>query len=117
MLVLARVVATVILLNDFGLLVKELGLLVLTFSLLLLHELATAQVPPPDTLHLPCGALLVIVFPLRLKHLPGLLNDLGSRILLVSKLLSLIKTSVILIDEGRVASLPLFEKQSHLFII
>ena len=90
MLVLARVVATVILLNDFGLLVKELGLLVLTFSLLLLHELATAQVSPPDTLYLPCGALLVIVFPLGLKHLPGLLNDLSSGVLLVSELFSLI---------------------------
>ena len=88
--ILSRVITTVVLLDDFGLLVEELGLLVLTFSLLLLHELATAQVSPPDALYLPGGALLVVVFPLRLQHLPGLLNDLGSRILLVSELFGLI---------------------------
>ena len=51
-LVLPTVVAAIILLNNFGLLIEEFALLGLMLVLLLSVELATANVSPPDSLHL-----------------------------------------------------------------
>ena len=50
-LVLPAIISSIILLYYLSLLIKELGLFVFHFVLLLIHELATANISPPNALY------------------------------------------------------------------
>ena len=113
-LVFPAVEATVILLNDLGLLVEELRLLVLVFQLLPLHELATAQVTAPDPLNLPDRPPNAVILPFRLQHVPGLLNHHRRSCLLVAMLFGLIQSGIVVVDETLVSLLPFPEEGCHL---
>ena len=89
-LILPGIEASVIFLDNFGLLIKELALLILHFVLPLIHKLATANIASPHSLDFERSSLLVVIFPLDLEHSPAFLNYYSSRILLVSEFLSLI---------------------------
>ena len=109
-LVLTAVEAPIILLDDLGLLVEKLRLLVFVLQLLPLHELATAQIAAPDPLNLAHGTPDAVVLPLRLQHVPGLLNDHRCGGLLVAMLFGLVQSGVVVIDETLVSLLPFLQE-------
>ena len=113
-LVFTAVEASVILLNDLGLLVEKFGLLVFVFQLLPLHELATAQVTAPDPLNLIDRPPDGIILPFRLQHVPGLLNHYCRSCLLVAMLFGLIQSGIVVVDETLVSLLPFPEEGCHL---
>ena len=76
-LVFATVVASVVFLDDFGLLIEELALFCLVLVLLLTIELTTADIPAPDSLHHDGGPLFIVKLPFNLKHPPIFLNNDG----------------------------------------
>ena len=68
MFVFSAIITSIVLLNYFSLLIKEFGLFILIFKLLLIHELATATIASPYSLYLLCGPLLLLVIPLDPQH-------------------------------------------------
>ena len=105
MLVLPRVEAAEILLNDFGLLVEELALFLLHFILFLIGKLATADVASPYSLNFLSSFLFILVVPLNLEHALVLLDDDGGGVLFVPELLSLVDHVIVRVNQVFV---PLF---------
>ena len=108
MLIFATVVASVVFLNDFGLLIEELALLCLVLILFLGVELATADEPAPDSLDLKCGPLFIVKLPLNFEHSPVLLNYNCCGVLFVPIFLCFIQSLVIGVYHVAVTSFSLF---------
>lgn len=95
MLVFPRVISSVIFLNYFCLFIEKFTLFIFVFILLLMHELATANIASPDSLNFLGCTFLIIKLPLNLEHSPIFLDYYSSSVFLVSEFLSFVQHSVV----------------------
>lgn len=108
MFVFPRVITPVIFLNYFCLFIEKFTLFIFVFTLLLMHELATANIASPDSLNFLGCAFLIIKLPLDFEHSPVFLNYYSSSVFLVSEFLSFVQHSVVGIYHVFMTIGPLF---------
>ena len=117
MFVLSAIITSVVFLYYFGLLHKELALLVLHFILFLIYKLATANISSPDSLDSNWSSAFVIMLPLDFEHSPIFLDDDCCCIFFVSKLFSFIHHWVVGVDYVTVSRLTLFKIECHDYFV
>ena len=116
MLILPTVKASVVFLNNLGLLVEELTLLILVLSLLLAHELAPTVITSEHPLDSQRCFQFVLMLPLLFEHSPVLLNGDCCSVFLISEFLGLVELHIVGVYQVSVSVLTLFQVKGHLFL-